>query len=137
MTVSARTAFFAWPAVAVLAAAAAGCSTGRVTTNTPPPAAAPVRSAAPADMAGRWALTGMGATCAANLTVSAAPGEGAVRPEGGCGGSFYTTRKWTFEDNALFLRDHTGKPLARLTLQGAGRFEGETTAGGQHVSLVR
>jgi hypothetical protein len=101
--------------------------------NTPSPAPA----AAPTDMAGRWALTAMGATCAINVGTGAASNEGSIRPEGGCAGNFYTARKWTFESSALILRDHTGKPLAQLSLLAPGRFEGQIAAGGQHVSLVR
>jgi hypothetical protein len=86
-------------------------------------------------MAGRWALTGTGGTCAMNL-VSGGPSEGAIRPEGGCPGNFFTSRKWTFENGALVIRDHNGQPLGRLTQVVPGRFEGQATAG-QPVSLVR
>jgi hypothetical protein len=72
-----------------------------------------------------------------NLLPAAGPSGGAIRPEGGCAGNFYTTRKWTFEGGALILRDHNGKPLAELKLLAQGRFVGQTAAGGQPVSLVR
>jgi hypothetical protein len=119
-----------------LALALGGCASGPAT-GSAPAAAAPAANAAPADIAGRWALTAMGATCAMNLGPASGPAEGAVRPEGGCAGSFYTTRKWTFEGGGLVLRDHNGKPLAQLKLLAPGRFEGQTAAGGQPVSLVR
>ncbi|MBX6425230.1 MAG: AprI/Inh family metalloprotease inhibitor [Variibacter sp.] len=112
----------------------AGCGGGVLETEPAPPTAA--ASPAPADMAGRWALTATGATCAVNLAGGASPNEGAVRPEGGCPGNFYTTRKWTFENGALILRDHNGQPLAELRQIGPGRFEGQSTDA-RHVSLVR
>jgi hypothetical protein len=116
----------------------AACSGTGLTGSAPAPEAAPTAaSAAPSDIAGRWALTAGGATCAMNLTPATGPAEGGVRPEGGCAGNFYTTRKWTFESGSLILRDHNGKPLAQMKLLAQGRFEGQSTAGGQAVSLVR
>ena len=56
-------------------------------------------------------------------------GEGTIAPEGGCPGNFYTSRKWTFEQGALVIRDHNGQPLAQLALAGPGRFEGKATNG--------
>lgn len=125
-------------ATAALAATLGGCAGGPPTPSPASTATAPQPgSTAPVDLPGRWALTALGATCAVNLGPPAGPGEGAVRPEGGCGGNFYTTRKWTFENGALILRDHNGKALAQLRLLGHGRFEGQTAAGGEPVSLVR
>jgi hypothetical protein len=138
MAAPARLNVRAWPlpTAVLIASLVAGCAGGGVFGDrSPAPTAAP--ASAPSDMAGRWALTATGATCAVNLGAGAAPNEGTVRPEGGCAGKFFTTRKWTFENDALILRDHTGKPLAQLTLLAPGRFEGGTAAGGQHVSLVR
>jgi hypothetical protein len=119
---------------AALGALLTGCAAGGLTGGGP---AQPAPTAAPADMAGRWALTAMGSTCAINLASGAGASEGAIRPEGGCGGNFYTARKWSFENSALVLRDHTGKPLAQLSLLAPGRFEGQSSAGAQHISLVR
>jgi len=39
-----------------------------------------------------------------------------IAPEGGCPGNFYTSRKWTFEQDALVIRDHNGQPLGQLAL---------------------
>ncbi|MBN8920305.1 MAG: AprI/Inh family metalloprotease inhibitor [Rhizobiales bacterium] len=120
-----------------LALAAGGCEMGRIGADAPPSPSMTASIAAPADLAGRWALTTMGATCAVNIVPGTSPTEGGVRPEGGCAGNFYTTRKWTYEANGLVLRDHTGKPLAQLTLLGQGRYGGRTESGGQPVELMR
>ena len=110
----------------------AGCAGGVMSDGTSPGARV---SQAPVDMAGRWAFSA-GATCAMNLT-GADPGiEGTIRPEGGCPGNFFTSRKWTFESSALVIRDHNSQPLAQLSQVAPGRFEGQAT-GGQPVSLVR
>jgi hypothetical protein len=62
--------------------------------------------------------------------------EGTIAPEGGCPGNFYTSRKWTFDQTGLVLRDHNGQPLAQLALAGPGRFEGKATAGAT-ITLAR
>ena len=62
--------------------------------------------------------------------------EGTIAPEGGCPGNFYTSRKWTFDQTGLVIRDHNGQPLAQLALAGPGRFEGKATAGAA-VTLAR
>ncbi len=59
---------------------------------------------------------------------SAAAVEGAIAPEGGCPGKFFTSRKWTYDQSGLTMRDHTGAALAQLTGAG-GRFDGKATAG--------
>ena len=125
----------------VLAAAAAlalaGCGGERFGFGTPttgaPQAAQPAPP--PVDLAGRWRLSAPGGSCAMNL-VAAQGLEGAIRPEGGCPGNFFTSRKWTFENDGLVIRDHNSAPLATLRLAGAGRFDGQS-ASGQPVSLVR
>jgi hypothetical protein len=100
-----------------------------------PAATGAIATPAPSDMAGRWALSGAaGGTCAMNL--GGGGSEGTIRPEGGCPGNFFTSRKWTFESGALVIRDHNNQPLARLTQVVPGRFEGQSTAG-PAVSLVR
>lgn len=116
-------------AAAALAALAAGCRTDRVAgVDT----AAPRPTPPPVEMAGRWFFSATGgSTCAMNLT-----SDGAVRPEGGCPGNFFTSRKWTFENNALVMRDHNGQPLAQLTQAGPNRFDGQSGQG-QQVSLAR
>lgn len=97
--------------------------------------AAPAPAAAPADMGGRWQLSSpAGGACA--VTVGPGTTEGTLAPEGGCPGNFYTSRKWTFEQGALVIRDHTGKALGQLTLVSPGRFEGQA-AGGIALMLAR
>jgi len=128
---------FAVSVIAMIAAAGllAGCAGERLSSGTAPPGTAVSVTPAPANMAGRWALTAAaGSTCAMNLTGGG--NEGAIRPEGGCPGNFFTSRKWTFENGALVIRDHNNEPLGRLSQVVPGRFEGQATTG-QAVSLVR
>jgi Protease inhibitor Inh len=61
--------------------------------------------------------------------------QGAVAPEGGCPGNFFTSRKWTFERGVLIVRDHKGEPLAEFAV-GGDRFDGQAT-NGTRVSLSR
>jgi hypothetical protein len=65
------------------------------------------------------------------MTLGSAPGaaQGTIAPEGGCPGNFFTSRKWTFEHDALIIRDHKGQPLAQLSFTG-GHFEGQDDKGG-------
>lgn len=65
------------------------------------------------------------------MTVGSTPGasQGTIAPEGGCPGSFFTSRKWTFEHDNLIMRDHKGQTLAQLTFTG-GHFEGKDNSGG-------
>ena len=70
------------------------------------------------------------------LTGGGAAGEGAIRPEGGCPGNFFTSRKWTFEDGAIVVRDHKNERLGQLTLAGPGRFQGQSASGGS-ITLTR
>ena len=88
-------------------------------------------------MAGRWQLAAPGGS-QCNMTFGAGPseGEGTIAPEGGCPGNFYTSRKWTFEQGALVLRDHNGQPLGQLAQSAPGRFDGKAT-NGQQVLLSR
>jgi len=96
-----------------------------------------IKGPPPVNMAGRWTLTSPGTGgCAMNFGATPGAAEGTVAPEGGCPGSFFTSRKWVFEDNGLVIRDHTGQPLARLALGAGGRFDGQATTG-QPVTLGR
>jgi hypothetical protein len=72
------------------------------------------------------------------MTFAAAPGagEGTIRPEGGCPGNFFTSRKWTYEDDALILRNHNSEALGQLRPSGPAGFTGDA-ANGQQVSLSR
>jgi hypothetical protein len=102
----------------------------------PSPMASALRpGAAPEPMVGRWVLAGAG-TSQCNVTFGAGEGEGTIAPEGGCPGNFFTSRKWTFEQGSLLIRDHTGAPLATLAHVGPGRFEGKAT-GGLQMTLSR
>ncbi len=94
-------------------------------------------SAAPADMAGRWQLSGAdGRRCGMAFALSAT-GSGTIAPEGGCPGKFYMSRSFVFDQSgALVIRDHTGSALAHLASSGPGRFEGRGQDG-QPVVLER
>ncbi|HZS64988.1 MAG TPA: AprI/Inh family metalloprotease inhibitor [Xanthobacteraceae bacterium] len=82
-------------------------------------------------MAGRWRLVSAGGQ-ACNMTFTAASGDlqGAVAPEGGCPGKFFTTRHWNFDHDTLRLLDHKNEPLVELKRNSAGRFEGEAANNG-------
>ena len=111
----------------------AGCSGGPGGPDIAPTAAAPsgpITSAPPVAMGGRWTLaSASGGACGMNFGAAAGAGEGTIAPEGGCPGNFFTSRKWTFEQTGLVIRDHTGKPLAQLAAAGPSRFEGRASEG--------
>jgi hypothetical protein len=115
-------------------AACSGVSVPSVSSS-PPPAEEPTAPAV--SMAGRWLLTSPGrGQCV--MTFGAPTGnavEGTVAPQGGCPGKFFTSRKWTFQQGELILRDHTGKPLAQFGGEGA-QLEGKATSG-EPVTLTR
>ena len=114
----------------------AGCSSNVAPIGGGGPTA-PARSDPPPDMAGSWMLSAAsGGACGVSLTGAPGASEGAMRPEGGCPGNFFTSRKWTFEGGALVIRNHNNEPLGKLTMAAPGRFEGQAT-GGQPVSLAR
>jgi hypothetical protein len=62
--------------------------------------------------------------------------EGSIAPSGGCPFNFFTSRKWSYTDAGLTLRDHTAQALAQLTPAGPNRFEGKTGSG-QEIALSR
>ena len=62
--------------------------------------------------------------------------EGTIAPGGGCPFNFFTSRKWTYTDAGLTIRDHNAQALAQLTPAGSHRFEGKTGSG-QEVALSR
>jgi len=137
--VSALTARIAKAAIVVLALAATGGCTNHaepppeVAAAPPPP---PPPQPPPIQVAGRWRLAAAGGgACFMNFAQAAGAGQGTIAPEGGCPGSFFTSRKWTFEHGALVIRDHKSEVLAELSLAG-GRFEGHQTGGGA-LSLSR
>ena len=149
----------AWRLSAVVASLAAlwGCTSDRFSTiggmsdqnNAPATTTAPTGkvTAAPldppgggsttVDMGGRWFLAASGVGMCA-MTFNATPGalEGAIAPEGGCPGNFFTSRQWALSQGALVIRDHNGAPLVQLASVGPNRFEGRTAAG-EAISLAR
>src|SRR6266851_1515978 len=63
------------------------------------------------DMSGRWVLVSPGrGQCTMNFGGGPGAPNGTIAPEGGCPGSFFTSRNWNFEQAGLILRDHTGQP---------------------------
>jgi hypothetical protein len=60
---------------------------------------------------------------------------GTIAPAGGCPGNFFTSRKWSFEDDMLDIRDNKGTVLAQLSFADGG-FGGKD-AGGGAITLVR
>jgi Protease inhibitor Inh len=125
--------------VLMLIGAAGGCTSNRA--ELPPEAAAPPPPPPPSqpppiNLAGRWRLAATDAgACFMNFAQPPGAAQGAIAPEGGCPGNFFTSRKWTFEHGALIIRDHKSEVLAELSFAG-GRFEGHRTGGGV-LSLSR
>jgi hypothetical protein len=108
-----------------------------VSGGSPAGAASSAAVAPPSDLAGRWTLSSTGtASCA--MTLGAAPGatEGTIAPAGGCPFNFFTSRKWSYSEAGLTIRDHNAQTLAQLTPAGPNRFEGKTGSG-QQVALSR
>ena len=109
--------------------------------NSPPAGGAPANSAAavapPVSLAGRWTLSATGtSSCAMTFGANANATEGAIAPTGGCPFNFYTSRKWTYTETGLTIRDHNAQSLAQLAPAGPNRFEGKTGAG-QDIVLSR
>jgi hypothetical protein len=108
--------------------------------SSPPSAAAPTGgapAAPPVSLAGRWTLSATGASsCAMTFGANANATEGTIAPAGGCPFNFYTSRKWTYTEAGLTIRDHTAQTLAQLAPAGPNRFEGKTSAG-QDIALSR
>src|SRR5215212_7304934 len=123
-------------AIIVLAAfTLAGCASEQAVTGAP--VSATPYGAPPEPMAGRWQLAAVGASqCVMNFGGTPDIGEGTIAPEGGCAGNFYTSRKWTFEQGSLVIRDHNSQPLGQLALASPGRVEGKAS-NGQQITLAR
>jgi hypothetical protein len=111
----------------------AGCAGEQAVTGSP---ASATRGAPPEPMGGRWQLAAPGVSQCVMTFGSVGEGEGTIAPEGGCPGNFYTSRKWTFEQGSLVIRDHKGEPLGQLAQAAPGRFDGKAT-NGQPVTLTR
>ena len=131
----------------ICALALAACSGGdRMTlgggSDTPPasnPApAGPAPKPPPTSMAGRWTLSATGSTSCGMTFGASGPDvtEGTIAPGAGCPFNFFTSRKWTYTEAGLTLRDHTGQTLGQLTPAGPSRFEGRASAG-QDLALSR
>jgi hypothetical protein len=95
-------------------------------------APAPTDSSIP----GRWILSVPNAP-SCGLEFGGAPDArtGKVAPDGGCPGSFYMSRRWAMEGDALMITDGENQPLAQLKSKGT-HFEGQSTAG-MPVTLTR
>jgi hypothetical protein len=109
--------------------------------NSPPSGGAPAGGSAaaapPVSLAGRWTLSSTGTgSCAMTFGANANATEGTIAPAGGCPFNFYTSRKWTYTEAGLTIRDHTTQTLAQLAPAGPNRFEGKTSAG-QDIALSR
>ena len=118
----------------VAAIALGGCAGETVVGGAPVSGA---RAAPPEPMGGRWQLAAPGVSqCVMTFGAAQGDAEGTIAPEGGCPGNFYTSRKWSFEQGALVIRDHNGQPLGQLAQAAPGRFDGKAT-NGQQVLLSR
>jgi hypothetical protein len=104
-------------------------------TSTPPPAAPPPPSPPPVDVAGKWKLSVAGSgACVMTFGGSTGVSDGSIAPAGGCPGSFFTSRKWSYEHDRLVIRNHKGEVLVELSFAN-GHFEGQGSNGA--VSLTR
>ena len=109
---------------AIVAMLLAGCAGNPLGDTTP--AAAPTQ---PVVMNGRWILaTPKAPSCGMNFSGAAGGQEGAIQPEGGCPGNFFTSRRWALAEGALTIVDQNNQPLAQFNYAD-GRFEGKATAG--------
>jgi hypothetical protein len=94
--------------------------------------AAPAAAPAPTpkiDMPGRWMLSVPNApACGMNFEGAPTQKQGAIEPEGGCPGKFFTSRHWQLAQGQLTINDHENEPLAQLKFAG-GHFQGQSTAG--------
>jgi len=97
-------------------------------------------SSAPAprdsSMPGRWILSTPDApSCGLEFVGTPGSRAGKVAPDGGCPSSFYMSRRWAMEGDALTITDDESRPLAQFKSNGA-LFEGRSTAG-LPVTLTR
>jgi hypothetical protein len=130
------------PSVVVCAALLAACSGSDRMTGGPNSApevtpAGPATKPPPTNLAGRWTLSATGSTsCAMNFGANPDATEGTIAPGGGCPFNFFTSRKWSYTEAGLTLRDHNAQALGQLTPAGPNRFEGKTGSG-QEIALSR
>ena len=135
-------------ALSILACTAllAACSgSDRFTWDSGSPSSPPSAGAAasgspvapPLNLAGRWTLSSTGTgSCAMTFGANPNATEGTIAPAGGCPFNFYTSRKWSYAETGLTIRDHNAQTLAQLEPAGPNRFEGKTSSG-QDVALSR
>jgi hypothetical protein len=101
------------------------------------PASGSPAVAPPLNLAGRWTLSSTGTnSCAMTFGANPNATEGTIAPAGGCPFNFYTSRKWTYGETGLTIRDHNAQTLAQLAPAGPNRFEGKTGSG-QDIALSR
>jgi Protease inhibitor Inh len=113
-----------------------GNSPSEQVTAQPPPPPPPTPTPPPVDVAGKWRLSVTGSSaCSVTLGGSTGASDGSVAPAGGCPGNFFTSRKWSYENNKLVIRNHKGEVLGQLSFAN-GHFEGQA-AGGGAVTLTR
>jgi Protease inhibitor Inh len=99
---------------------------------TPPP---PTLTPPPVEVAGKWRLSvAGGSACSMTFGGSTGASDGSIAPAGGCPGSFFTSRKWSYENDKLVIRNHKGEVLTQLSFAN-GHFEGQAAAG--PVTLAR
>jgi hypothetical protein len=108
------------------------------TDNPPAAAAGPVAKPPPVNLAGRWTLSATGSSSCGMTFGATSPDvtEGTIAPGGGCPFNFFTSRKWSYTDAGLTLRDHNAQALGQLSPAGPNRFEGKASSG-QDVALSR
>jgi hypothetical protein len=112
--------------VALLASGCAGQPTVLGGTQTAAPGPGTLDSL---DMNGRWKLAAPDApSCGMHFSGTPDANEGAIEPEGGCPGKFFTSRHWSLNGGQLVISNHAKAPLARLKLS-QGQFRGKSTAG--------
>jgi Protease inhibitor Inh len=100
--------------------------------TTPPP---PTMTPPPVDLAGKWRLSvAGGSACSMIFGGSTGASDGSIAPAGGCPGNFFTSRKWSYENDKLVIRNHKGEVLTQLSFAN-GHFEGQAAAG--PVTLAR
>jgi hypothetical protein len=123
-------------AVCLLPLLLAACAGGGYADNPFAAAPPPPKPAVPAiNMTGRWMLASPeGGVCA--MTFSGKPGasEGAIAPEGGCPGQFFTSRHWALDQNGVSIINHKDETLAHLAASNPpGQFQGRAASG---ISVV-
>jgi Protease inhibitor Inh len=107
----------------------------QMTTPPPAPPPPPQPSPPPVDVAGKWKLSvAGGSACVMTFGGSTGASDGSIAPAGGCPGSFFTSRKWSYEHDRLVVRNHKGEVLVELSFAN-GHFEGQGSNGA--VSLTR